>query len=641
MANWSIEESRALYNIAHWSSGFFDIDEEGDLVVYPQRVKTNGIKLNDIVAQSTAQGLSLPLLLRFDNILQQRILDLQAAFHQAIDNLEYQGQYLPVYPIKVNQQRQVVETIRQASITVGLEAGSKPELLAILGLAHDQQQLIVCNGYKDQEYLQLAMIAQQLGHHVYLILEKQSELPAILAQAKQFKLKPRLGVRVRLSSRGSSKWQASSGEHAKFGLTASQILQVIQQLREQQQLDQLQLIHFHMGSQITNIHDIQMCMHECARYYAELRDLGAPIHTVDVGGGLGVDYDGTRTRNMCSTNYSIVEYANNIVTTLFDMCEEHELPHPNIITETGRALTAHHAVLVTDIINYEQKMPPFDQAPLEPDEAYHIVLHNLYEGLFEFGEKSIPEIYHQTCHWFKEAQILYIHGVIDLAQLAYAEQLYRLSCMKVRNNLVLKSKPHREIFDEINLKLADKLFCNFSIFQSTPDVWAIDQIFPIMPLSQLNQAPTHRGIIEDITCDSDGQIASYVDGAGIENSLPLPTFDPNKPYALGLFLIGAYQEILGDLHNLFGDTNAVHIQVTDTGEVTLSQPSCGDTIAQVLRYVQFDPDQLLASYQQQLHRSDLDATTQQHYLQILQQGLTGYTYLSSQKNTTGASHDHS
>jgi arginine decarboxylase len=629
MPNWSIDESRALYNIAYWSGGFYDIDDEGDLVVYPKRVKTNAVKLTDIVEQASAQGLSLPLLLRFDNILQQRIQDLQHAFHQAIENLEYQGQYLPVYPIKVNQQRQVVETISHASLGVGLEAGSKPELLAIMGLAHDHPKLIICNGYKDEEYLKLAMIAQQLGHQVYLIIEKQSELATILSLAEQLNMQPLIGLRVRLSSSGTSKWQASSGEHAKFGLTASQILPVIHELREQDKLDQLQLIHFHMGSQITNIHDIQTCMHECARYYAELRDLGAPIQMVDVGGGLGVDYDGTRTRNMCSTNYSIVEYANNIVTTLFDMCEEHELPHPNIITETGRALTAHHAVLVTNIINYEQKTPQTDQFPEEPSDDYHIVIHNLYEGLSEFGEKSIPEIYHQTCHWFKEAQTLYIHGVIDLAQLAYAEQLYRLNCIKVRNNLVLKSKPHREIFDEINLKLADKLFCNFSIFQSAPDIWAIDQIFPIMPLSQLNHMPSSRGIIEDITCDSDGQIANYVDGSGIENSLPLPPFDASNPYNIGIFLVGAYQEILGDLHNLFGDTNAVHINVDENGDIMLTQPSQGDTITDVLRYVQFDADTLFTSYQQQLQRSQLTQELQQQFLTILKKGLAGYTYLSS------------
>ena len=623
---WSVEDSRKLYNVRHWSGGYFDINAEGHVEARPNSDYKGGVDLHKLVQDIHKQGLNLPVLVRFGDILQDRVNSLCHAFETAMAEDAYEGGYSAIYPIKVNQQRGVVEQIIRARDTgVGLEAGSKPELMAVLGLA-PQGSIIVCNGYKDREYVRLALIGQALGHQVYLVLEKLSELELVLEESKKLGIKPQLGVRVRLASVGAGKWQNSGGEKAKFGLTAAQVLRVIEQLREAQLLDSLQLIHFHLGSQLANIGDIHHAMREAARYYSELHRLGVNIEVVDVGGGLGIDYEGTRSRSACSVNYSLHEYAKNVVHTLWEVCAEQQLPQPHIVSESGRAMTAHHAVLITNVVDVESQdsgtfEAPADDAPL--------LLRDMWQGLQDLqsgSSRPITELYHDAMNWQAELQSMYSHGLVDLQQRALAEQYYTAICYRVRESLNPVSRRHRSILDELNEKLADKYFCNFSLFQSLPDVWAIQQIFPVMPLHRLEEKPSRRVVLQDITCDSDGRIDEYVDGEGLESSLPLHPVVAGEPYMVGFFLVGAYQEILGDMHNLFGDTDSINVRLTGTG-YALSEPRQGDGVDAVLRYVDIDIASLEQSYRDKLKMSELSQSDKQGYLNDLIAGLSGYTYL--------------
>lgn len=625
--DWSIDQSRDIYNIAHWSDGYFDINDNGELIAYPNGKRDNGaINLLELTQAIHNLGLAMPTLVRFTDILTHRFDSLRNAFTQAIAENNYQAKFTGVYPIKVNQQRRVVEAIiKHGEEPVGLEAGSKPELMIVLALS-TPGSVVVCNGYKDREYIRLALIGQRLGYKVYIILEKLSELATIFEESRKMQLTPCLGIRVRLASMGAGKWQDTGGEKSKFGFSAVQVLQVIERLKAASALDTLQLLHFHLGSQIANILDIQRALRECGRYYVELRALGVPIHTVDVGGGLGVDYEGTHSRSFCSMNYSIQEYANNIVYTLAEVCNEKDAPHPNIITESGRAMTAHHALLITNVIDVERAFIPEEAIlPAQSDETE--VIKNLWDSYSTLSERSALEAYHDACYWISEVRSTYLHGIISLAVCARAEQLYLAICHRVRQLLKPSIRAHREIIDELNEKLADKYFTNFSLFQSIPDTWAIDQIFPILPLSGLQNKPDRRGILQDITCDSDGRIECYVDGQGVETTLPLLPFTREQPYLIGIFLVGAYQEILGDLHNLFGDTDSVHVELTNDGGYQLVHPLQGDTVESVLRYVQFDAKDLLQSYRQQFAHAGLSAEETQNCLQELIAGLHGYTYL--------------
>lgn len=631
MSDWSIDQAKEFYNVKRWSDGFFDIDENGHLLVYPngERDRT-GIDLVQLTEKLREEGFCLPILVRFNDILYQRFSHLRRAFTRAIAEYDYQGAYTSVYPIKVNQQRHVVEQIvsyRTKNNYVGLEAGSKPELIAVLALSTEKDSVVICNGYKDSEYIKLALIGQRLGHRVYIILEKISELDVVLKEAREMKIRPLLGIRVRLASMGAGKWQHTGGEKAKFGFSALQVLQVIEKLKAADALDTLQLIHFHLGSQVANISDIQRGMRECARYYAELHALGVNIKTVDVGGGLAVDYEGTRSRSYFSMNYSIQEYANNIVYTLSEVCKAHDLPHPEIITESGRAMVAHHAMLIVNVIEVEQAVPKEELVPASPDETQ--VVQELWYGYKTISERSAIEIYHDACHWMAEAHSMYNLGIISLIERARAEQIYLATCYRVKDFLKHSVRSHREIIDELNEKLADKVFCNFSLFQSLPDAWAIDQTFPIMPLSGLDEKPTARGVLQDITCDSDGRVDTYVDNDGVETTLPMVPFKNDAPYFLGIFLVGAYQEILGDMHNLFGDTYSVHVELDDEAEAgyRLEYPLHGDRVESVLRYVQFEAKDLIAAYQQQFDRADLPTELANEYLEVLKEGLQGYTYL--------------
>ncbi len=638
-AVWDIEAARQTYSVTHWSDGYYDINAQGNVVVFPRgKENATAIELSDIIARITEAGLRLPALLRFPDILTHRIMRQQQSFAQAMQAMNYAAHYSCVYPIKVNQQshviQQFIKTMGQSQISnasIGLEAGSKPELMAVLAMAGQGRELtkqpfvIVCNGYKDREYIRLALIGQQLGHRVYIIIERVKELALVLQEAQNLEVQPTLGVRVRLNAIAHGKWQNTGGERSKFGLTASQLLQVVAQLKASKNLNALQLLHCHMGSQIANIRDIQRGVREFVRYYVEICSMGADIKTVDVGGGLGVDYEGSRSRTQCSMNYTLEEYAHNIVHVLDEACRENDLPHPNIITESGRTLAAHHAVLISNVIDAEQR--DINISNLEIDDNMPTVLQDLYRSAHNIEQRSLLEIYHDACHAIAEANTMYMHGVLTLAELAYAERLYFATCAVLQQKLSLRQRAQREVLDEINTKLALKLFTNFSLFQSLPDIWAIQQVFPIMPLSHLHIEPSQRAIVQDITCDSDGRIDKYVDSQSLENTLPIPDSNTDIDYTLGFFLVGAYQEILGDMHNLFGDTDSVNVVLNDDGSYHLEQIELGDTVSDVLRYVHFEPQQLLASYRHQLESADLSQTQRVVFLAELESGLEGYTYL--------------
>ncbi|GGC69956.1 biosynthetic arginine decarboxylase [Marinobacter halophilus] len=634
MAETTASPAHKVYNIAQWSDGYIAVNGQGEVEICPDRGRTAArINLPGLTRSLTDAGIALPVLIRFTDILHDRVNKLCGAFNKVTREQGYQGRYTAVYPIKVNQQRRVVEELMAAEPAssagqVGLEAGSKPELMAVLALAHQPGSVIVCNGYKDREYIRLALIGQKLGHQVFIVVEKQSELPLILEEAKRLGVSPLIGVRARLATIGKGNWQNTGGEKSKFGLSASQVLDVIDTLKQADALDTLQLLHFHLGSQIANIRDIQTGLRECARFYTELRQLGAPIGTVDIGGGLGVDYEGTRSRSSCSMNYSVFEYAYNVVHVLQAECDRQGIPHPDLISESGRALTAHHSVLVTNVIDQEA---PDHREPVAPAKNAPAPLEDLWRDLEslqdEHSPRSLAEIYHDVLHAMADVHAQFAHGLLSLLERAQAETLYTCCCRLLRDQLDSANRAHREIIDELNEKLAEKLFVNFSLFQSLPDVWGIDQIFPVMPINGLNRPLNRRAVIQDITCDSDGRIDQYVDGQGIETTLPLPTDVPGEPLLMGFFMTGAYQEILGDMHNLFGDTHSVDVRMNAQGKYDIGTPITGDTVAKVLRYVNFEPDNLLTAYRDKFAASNLDAETQTQLMEELRAGLEGYTYL--------------
>lgn len=624
---------QSAYNIQHWGAGYFDVDHQGNVVVHPQGSnKSQGWVLADLVNQLIKQGLSLPILIRFIDILHDRLAQLHQAFADARAKVGYEGDYISVYPIKVNQQKQVIsELIRPDAVRalpghVGLEAGSKPELLAVLGLASPGRSVIICNGYKDSEYIRLALIGQQMGHRVYIIIERLAELKTVLTQAAALNLTPQLGVRVRLNVVADGRWQNSGGEKSKFGLSARQVLQLVETLNNAGQLSTLVLLHCHMGSQIANIKDIQNGLLEVSRYYTQLRSLGAPIAFVDIGGGLGIDYSGLRSRQGYSINYSLQEYANNVVSILHEACQKAKMPAPSIITETGRALVAHHAVLVTNIIEVERPLDGQinDQAC---DQSAPAALQYLWEkGAFN-PDKSPLEMYHDIDYWMDEAKTQYTHGIITLKKLAETEQLYLQACARIAAMLTEDNKAHRQLLESLSNKLSDKLFANFSVFQSLPDVWAINQTFPIMPLTGLNRPLNYRATVHDITCDSDGCIREYVATQSLAPTLPVPDLQTEEANWLGVFLVGAYQEILGDMHNLFGDTHAVNVEVDEAGQYHIGQIERGDTVSDVLRYVHLDLAALRAQYQRQFEQTHLKPAEKEALLTELLAGLDGYTYL--------------
>ena len=629
MPDWNIEQARRHYNIANWSEGYFDISQAGHVEARPRRAPGAGIDLYEVARQLPDFHLSLPVLLRFTDILQDRIDSLLQAFDTARQQHAYAGSYTAVYPVKVNQQHSVVQAmVDHAGERIGLEAGSKPELLAVLGIARPGS-IIVCNGYKDREYIRLALIGQQLGHQVYLVIEKLSELALVLEQAAATGIQPRLGVRVRLASIGAGKWQNTGGEKSKFGLSAGQVLEVVERLRRENLLDRLQMLHFHLGSQLVDLADIKRGMQEGSRFYAELRQGSVPIDCVDVGGGLGVDYEGSRSQRPCSTNYSMQEYAETVVAGLAAICNEQDLPQPRILSESGRALTAHHAVLVTNVVDTDLVPAPERLTPATGEAGPGLAtLGGLWQ---QVGNSPSPDeaagIWSRTLRCLEQIQCHFSEGRLSLEQRAWAENVYYAISHALQQVLQADAGDQADELQAINEKRADKYFGNFSLFQSMPDVWAIAQVFPVMPLHRLDEAPVRQAVIEDITCDSDGRIDNYVTEQGITGSLAVHEMKPGEDYVLGIFLLGAYQEILGDMHNLFGDTDSVHVRLRDDGGFDLDQPLQGDTVDHVLRYVHFEPDELLAQYREKLGQTGLPAEQQAAFLSELTAGLQGYTYL--------------
>nr|WP_051067687.1 biosynthetic arginine decarboxylase [Methylomonas sp. MK1] len=601
---WSIEQSKQLYAIQQWGNGYFSINDQGHVCVKPQADCATEIDLFEIAQALRDKGLNFPVLVRFTDILRDRIRQLQQGFDQARAAHRYKGHYTPVYPIKVNQQGNVVESIVAAE-HIGLEAGSKPELLAILGLAKPSGT-IVCNGYKDRAYIRMALMGQLMGLSVFIVIEKPSELEMIIEEAAKLQVTPMIGLRVRLSTISAGKWQNSGGEKSKFGLHASEVLQLIARLQQLEMLNCLQLMHFHMGSQIANIHDIKLALKEAGQFYLQLHKLGANITTVDAGGGLGVDYDGSGSRRECSINYSVNEYAENIVRAFAEVAEQQGLPQPNIITESGRAITAHHAVLITNVTEVESLQGA--AAPVE------------------ISGQNIAEAYHNAQFNMAEARAQFVQGDLSLTELAEAEKYYVSLCQQIQRELNLDNHHHREILQELDEKLADKVFCNFSLFQSMPDIWGIDQIFPIMPIHQLHQQPTRRAVLQDLTCDSDGRIDQYVDHQNIANTMPLHTIAEDQDYLIGFFMVGAYQEILGDMHNLFGDTHSINIELDEQG-YRFGDFMEGEDVSELLDYVHINTEALKTAYRQKLDGSGLSAGQKQAFEQELLAGLNAYTYL--------------
>jgi arginine decarboxylase len=609
-----------------WGLGFFRINPEGHVTVHPDANRKRGLDLYQLAMDLAAQGVGLPLLLRFSDILRARIEALSGEFSNAIKEFRYEGTYTTVYPVKVNQQRHVMQEIVEfgAPHGVGLECGSKPELQAVLGLNESANHLIVCNGYKDEEFMRLALMGQKLGHTVIVVLEQLNELEVLLKVADEMGVQPTAGVRIKLATEGSGRWAKSGGERSKFGLAAVELMRLLDQLERAGRKDILRLVHFHLGSQITDIRHVKAGLEEITRYYAELRGMGFNITQVDVGGGLGVDYDGSRSTRSASVNYTMREYANDVVYTIGTACRTEALPMPHIISESGRALTAHHALLLVNVTDVESQIEPVP--PTLRDDP-HPLLVEMAENLETLSSDRVEEVFHDAVFSKERTQEYFSSGVFSLRDKADAEQFYLATLHALQQAIGDDKAAFPEIIAHIEAALVDRYFCNFSVFQSLPDNWAIDQLFPIMPIHRLDEPPTRRGTLQDMTCDSDGVIDRFAGGRKGKPSLELHPVAEGDPYILGIFLTGAYQEILGDLHNLFGDTNAVHVRLTEQGyEVT--DLVHGDTVTEVLNYVQFHASDLLATFRRKV--SSAKGLTRQEangFIADFVAGLEGYTYL--------------
>ncbi|MGB5339641.1 MAG: biosynthetic arginine decarboxylase [Gammaproteobacteria bacterium] len=623
---WTTENSRHQYNISGWAGDYFDIDDTGHVVVRPHGLPGSAaIDLHALAQRARAEGLSLPVLVRFTDILRSRVDRLHGAFGTALEASGSRAAYTAIYPIKVNQQQHVVDAIvAHGGTRIGLECGSKPELMAVIG-SLPAGGVIICNGYKDAEYVRLALIGQRLGLRVTLVIEKLSELDLIMRISAEMRIRPQLGLRVRLSTVTAGNWQNTGGDRSKFGFPAAGALVVLERLRAADMLDCLVLLHCHPGSQISDIDVLHDALREVARTWVELRMAGAPLITVNVGGGLGIDYDGTASASDCSVNYDARRYAETVVEVIAAMAQAHRLPVPDLMSESGRALTAHHAVLITNVI--ENEAVRCDAADSDPADAE--LLLRLRDCLQDCSAENALDSYYRATELLPELRALYIDGGMDLAQRARADSLYYALCRRVQGYLVMLPNSPAEL-DVINRGLADKYFCNLSVFQSMPDVWGIDQVFPIVPLQNLERQPERRAILHDLTCDSDGHIEYYVVDSGVESTLPVHALRPGEPYLLGFFLLGAYQEILGDMHNLFGDTDAVNVELDDAGGYRLVDPHHGDTVDELLRYVEFDPKRLMARYREKLNASGLTGAERSACLQALEGGLTGTTYLEDE-----------
>lgn len=627
---WHIEDALELYNVAGWGAGYVSINERGNVVVRPRKDRAAAVDLKELIDELLLRDITPPVLVRFLDILGDRIEKLWNCFQQAAAEYGYQGHYYNVYPIKVNQQRPVVEEIVRAgrNFNVGLEAGSKPELHAVLGIMDNPEALIICNGYKDSDFIELALLAQKMGKRVLLVVEKLNELHLIAEIAERVRVCPNLGIRIKLASSGSGRWEESAGDQSKFGLSSSELLEALHFAREHNLGNSIRLIHFHLGSQITSIRRIKNALREAVQFYVQLRLMGYPVEFVDVGGGLGVDYDGTRSSAPSSANYSIQEYANDVISALVEAATPHGLPHPHVITEAGRALTAHHSVLIFNILE-AAALPQWDDTEPLSENDLHPLVYDLYELLRTLSSRTMLEAWHDAQQYREQLLELFNVGLVDLRTRALGERLFWTIARQVYQlSQEMKHPPEELRF--LPRMLADKYFANFSLFQSLPDAWAVDQLFPVMPIHRLAERPTRIATLQDITCDSDGHLDRFVCSRSIASYLPVHELRPNEPYYLGVFLVGAYQEILGDLHNLFGDTNTVHIRVDEEG-YRIEQVVDGETVADVLGYVQFNPKRLVRTMEawvsSAVKEGRISLQEGREFLAIYRSGLYGYTYL--------------
>jgi arginine decarboxylase len=633
MRKWRIEDSAELYNTRGWGIGYFGINEKGDATVSPLRERGPAIDLKDVIDELALRDTNAPVLLRFPDILDNRIEKISQCFDLAGREFGFKAKAFNVYPIKVNQQRPVLEEMVRhgKKFNIGLEAGSKPELHAVLSIMDNPESLIICNGYKDEEFIELALLAQKMGKRMFIVVEKLNELKLIRDVSRTLNVKPNIGMRVKLASSGSGKWEESGGDQSKFGLNSSELLEAVEFAQAEGLGDSLKMIHFHLGSQITNIRKIKAGLREAAQFYVQLRQMGVPIEFVDVGGGLGVDYDGTRSANANSVNYSIQEYANDVVYSMVSAADKAGLPHPNVVAESGRALTAHHSVLVFNVLE-TTALPQWNDSEFPVSDKDHESVRELQAIYRNLSNNGVLEAWHDAVQLREDVLDGFSLGIIDLKTRAMAERLF-WSIVQTLHRLSASMKNPPFELQNLSKLLAEKYFCNFSLFQSLPDAWAIDQIFPIMPIHRLDEEPTAQVTLQDITCDSDGQIDHFIHAGELSRSMPLHPLKHGQQYYLGAFLVGAYQEILGDLHNLFGDTNAVHVVVDTTSEsgYRIEQVIDGESVADVLDYVQFSPKKLVRDMETWVSASVKEGkiTLQEgkEFLANYRSGLYGYTYL--------------
>jgi arginine decarboxylase len=629
-SRWTPADSMDLYNIRGWGNEYFSVNDQGNVVVHPGGLGAPAIDLKELVDEVRERGIGLPLLIRFSEIIKARVIELNEAFGRAIAEYGYRNVYRGVYPIKVNQDRYLVERLVKYGrpYHFGLEAGSKPELLAVMAMLDDEEALIICNGYKDEAYVETALLASKLGRTVILVVEKPSELPLIRHIAQKTGVRPRIGIRARLTTRGAGHWEASGGDRSKFGLSSRDLLDAVAYLREHDLLDTFEMLHFHLGSQISSIRTVKDALREAAQLYVNLLKTGASMRYLDVGGGLGIDYDGSNTNFSSSLNYTLQEYANDIVFGVMEVCDYEELPHPILVSESGRATVAHHAVLVLEVLGIAEFA--VGTLPQQLSAEAELPLKNLFEAYREVSRKNLLETFHDAIAYRDECLSLFSLGHLSLEDRGLAEDLFWGICQKIlKITRSLGQVP--EDLEGLERALADTYFCNFSVFQSLPDSWAIDHLFPILPIHRLDQEPSSRAVLADITCDSDGKIEHFIDRRDVKHVLELHPPQPGVPYYLGAFLVGAYQEILGDLHNLFGDTNTVHVSLDAEEGYKIEGVVSGDTVTDVLRYVRYTKGDLVArvrqAAEQALRAKRMTLEESRLLVRRYEEGLSGYTYL--------------
>jgi arginine decarboxylase len=625
---WTFSDASELYDVPAWGKGYFSVGENGHLWVHPTKEIAKRVDLKELVDKLVLRGINPPILIRFGEILKHRLGEINGAFQAAIAEHGYQGQYRCVFPIKVNQQAQVVEEVFEYGrpYGFGLEAGSKPELIAVMALA-DNSTPIICNGFKDDEYIELAMHARKIGRQITPVVEKFTELDLIIKHADRIGVRPSIGVRVKLASRGSGRWKSSGGYRSKFGLTVSEAVRVLERLKSLGMEDCLHLLHFHLGSQITNIRQLKGAVSEAVRIYVELKKAGAGLQMMDVGGGLGIDYDGSQTDFESSVNYTLQEYANDVVYHIQSVCDEAEVPHPTIVTESGRAVVAYHSVLLFNVLGVSEFGEPNMNLDLPEDAEQPLI--DLQETFRSLSSKNLLESFHDAQQALDAALNLFSLGYLPLIQRSLAENFYWAICRRIQK-MAGELDYFPEELEGLESLLSDTYFCNFSLFQSMPDSWAVKQLFPIMPIHRLGEPPARHAVLGDISCDSDGKVDQFIDRRDVKKTLRLHGLN-GRPYYLAAFLVGAYQEILGDLHNLFGDTHAVHVNIGDNGEVLLDAVIRGDTVGEVLDYVQFNAKTLLEQYRRDvesaLREGRIGYEESGRLLRYYEEGLNGYTYL--------------